>query len=255
MTFKNVYDDERLAAAYSQLEFPGTYWLAFRDLPEIVSEAVRGRRALDFGCGTGRSTRFLRGLGFDVVGVDISDRMLQQARSIDPKGDYRLIDGADFRPVRDEAPFDLILAAFTFDNIATVETKVELLRSLGGLLAPRGRAINLVSSPQIYLHEWTSFSTVDFPENRNAKAGDIVRIINTAIADRRPCEDILWTGEAWRDVYARADLQIVRTHEPLGHAGEPHAWVNETRIAPWVIYVLERIPNDPAVRRTVHGEP
>jgi len=31
---------------------------------------VRGRKAVDFGCGAGRSTRFLRTLGFDAVGVD-----------------------------------------------------------------------------------------------------------------------------------------------------------------------------------------
>jgi len=50
-----------------------TYYLAFRDLPEILSAHVTGPRALDFGCGTGRSTRILRKLGFDVTGVDVSE--------------------------------------------------------------------------------------------------------------------------------------------------------------------------------------
>jgi hypothetical protein len=30
----------------------------------------------------------------------------------------------------------------------------------------------------------------------------------------------------------------VAEHRPLGREDEPFAWVNETRIAPWVIYVL-----------------
>jgi hypothetical protein len=51
--FVNVYDDRARAAAYARLEFPGTYYLAFRDLPAILAEHVQGRQAVDFGCGTG----------------------------------------------------------------------------------------------------------------------------------------------------------------------------------------------------------
>lgn len=50
--------------AYSTLEFAKTYHLAFRDLPAIVSRYLKGGSALDFGCGTGRSARFVSGLGF-----------------------------------------------------------------------------------------------------------------------------------------------------------------------------------------------
>ena len=86
MTFQNVYADATRAEAYSRLDFPGTYFLAFRDLPEILGRHVTGRRAVDFGCGAGRSTRFVRRLGFDAVGVDISEDMVRKAREIDPAG-------------------------------------------------------------------------------------------------------------------------------------------------------------------------
>ena len=69
MAFENVYQDAARADAYSRLEFPGTYSLAFRDLPGLLAKHVSGRRAVDFGCGAGRSTRFLRTLGFEVIGV------------------------------------------------------------------------------------------------------------------------------------------------------------------------------------------
>ena len=36
MEFTNVYDDAERAEAYAKLEFPGTYYLAYRDLPEII---------------------------------------------------------------------------------------------------------------------------------------------------------------------------------------------------------------------------
>ena len=89
-TFGNVYEDEERASAYATLEFPGTYYLAFRDLPALIRRYNHGSRALDFGCGAGRSTRFLRNLGLDVVGADISQAMLDQARALDPSGDYYL---------------------------------------------------------------------------------------------------------------------------------------------------------------------
>lgn len=91
--FSSVYDDGARADADAKLEFPATYYLAYRDLPAILQEHVRGGTALDFGCGTGRSTRFLGRLGFDVTGVDIAAPMLAQARKLDPEGEYLVSEG------------------------------------------------------------------------------------------------------------------------------------------------------------------
>jgi ubiquinone/menaquinone biosynthesis C-methylase UbiE len=239
MSFFNVYEDAKRAEAYAKLEFPGTYYLAYRDLPKIILEHVKGRKALDFGCGTGRSTRFLQRFGFSTVGVDISSDMLEKARKLDPKGDYRLIRDGDFSQFEDKA-YDLALSAFTFDNIPTMEKKVMNLRGLGRLLKNEGRIVNLVSSPEIYTHEWASFSTKDFPENKFAKSGDKVRIIQTDTEDKRPVEDIVWTDECYRETYQKAGLELVITYKPLAKRSEPYKWVNETRIAPWVIYMLKK---------------
>jgi SAM-dependent methyltransferase len=233
----NVYDDEARARAYSTLEFPGTYYLAYRDLPAIIGQHVHGRKALDFGCGAGRSTRFLRELGFDVVGVDISEPMLARARERDPQGDYRLIPDGDLGTLTAGA-HDLVLSAFTFDNIPTMEKKVTLFRGLKRLLGTGGRIVNVVSAPEIYVNEWASFSTRDFPENRSAKCGDRVLIVMLDVEDRRPVEDVLWTDAGYRDVYESAGVRRINTYRPLGNEAEAYSWVSETRIAPWVIDVL-----------------
>ena len=75
-TFGNVYQHGEWARAYATLEVPGTYYLAFGDLPALIRRYDHGSRALDFGCGTGRSTRLLRNLGLNVIGADISQAML-----------------------------------------------------------------------------------------------------------------------------------------------------------------------------------
>jgi SAM-dependent methyltransferase len=91
VTFANCYEDGARAEAYATLEFRNTYHLAYRDIPAILAAHVYGHKSLDFGCGTGRSTRFLRELGFEVTGVDIAEDMIRRARQLDPSGDYRLI--------------------------------------------------------------------------------------------------------------------------------------------------------------------
>jgi SAM-dependent methyltransferase len=239
MSFRNTYADDRYADAYATLDFHRTYHLAYRDLPGIFRAHVSGRRALDFGCGAGRSTRFLRDLGFEAVGADVSEAMVEKARTTDPAGDYRLIHGEDLAPLG-SGRFDLVFSSFTFDNIPTRERKVCLFRGLGDLLAPGGVLVSVVSSPDIYVNEWASFSTQDFPENRRARSGDVVRIIITDIPDSRPVEDIVWSDEAYREVYGLSGLEAVAMHKPLARGDEPYDWVSETRIAPWVIYVLKQ---------------
>ena len=239
MAFTNCYADATRAAAYARLEFANTYYLAYRDLPGIIAEHTAGNRALDFGCGTGRSTRFARHLGFDVIGVDVAPEMIAKARELDPVGNYQLIKNDDLSEFEAGA-YDLVLSLFTFDNIPGLETKVRLFHDLGALLNAEGKIVSVVSSPEIYLHEWTSFSTKDYPENRLARSGDTVRIVTTDFADRRPMEDILWTDESYREVYSRAGLSSLATYKPLAKGDEPYKWVNETEIAPWVIYVLRR---------------
>lgn len=238
MNSVNCYEDANRARAYATLEFANTYYLAFRDLPEILSAHVIGRRALDFGCGTGRSTRFLSKLGFDVTGVDISEDMLRIALATDPSGDYRLVPGDNLNQFA-AGSFDLVLCAFPFDNIPG-EMKTRIFRDLRRVLALTGTIVNLVSSPQIYTHEWASFTTKDFSENAVARSGDIVRIVVTDHQDRRPVEDILWTDESYRAIYQEAGLEVLQLFEPLANGDESYSWVSETKIAPWVIYVLRR---------------
>ncbi len=237
MTFRNVYEDAHRAYAYSQLEFPGTYYLAFRDLPELIRAHVGGRRALDFGCGAGRSTRFLEKLGFETTGVDVSAEMIRRAREQDADGDYRVVGEADLSGLA-ASSFDLVLSAFTFDNVPTREKKHAHLVGLRALLAPSGRLVNLVSRPEIYTHEWASFSTRDYPENQKARSGDLVRIVMTDVVDRRPVEDVVFSEEDYLAVYTEAGLERIAAHAPLGREDEPYPWVNETRVAPWRIDIL-----------------
>ena len=235
----NVYEDARRARVYAALDFPGTYYLAYRDLPVIVGRHVAGRRALDLGCGAGRSTRFLRELGFQAVGADISSEMIRIAREIDPSGDYRLVGDGDLRALGHDR-FDLAMAVFTFDNIPTTTRKRATLEAMRDLLVAGGRIVLVVSSPAIYVNEWASFTTRPFPGNWQAKDGDVVRTIITDTVDDRPVDDVLCGDDCYRAIFSSAGVEAEAAYRPLGRDDDPCEWITETRLAPWTIYVLAR---------------
>ena len=233
----NAYDDARRAEAYAVLEFPATYYLAFRDLPAIIAANVSGRCAVDFGCGAGRSSTFLKKLGFEVTGIDISPSMIALARKADPDGSYRLIADGDFSGLPQRS-FDLVLCAFTFDNIAGERRRAALLRGLGALLSTNGRIILVGAAPELYTHEWASFTSSGFPQNRQARSGDAVQIVIKDVQDRRPVVDYLWSHEDYLRLFTAAGVDVLECRRPLGRQDEPHDWQAELTIAPWLIYVL-----------------
>ncbi|MBI4912024.1 MAG: methyltransferase domain-containing protein [Acidobacteria bacterium] len=238
MSFANAYDDDFRAASYAALEFPATYHLAFRDLPALLGEPRPGGLALDFGCGAGRSTRFLKSLGFEAEGVDISQAMLAQARLKDPGGSYLRVPEGDLS-LLPEARYDRILSAFTFDNVRP-ESKPPTFAHLSRVLRPGGRLLNLVSSELLYRMEWASFSTAPFPGNRTARAGEPVFTIMKDVQDARPVMDIFCPESEYLRLYDAAGLLRVLAHHPLGRAEEPFQWISERSSAPWRVDVLEK---------------
>lgn len=239
MELDNSWGNATRAESYAKLEFPNTYYLAYRDLPEIISQHVIGFRAIDFGCGTGRSTRFLKQFGFNVTGIDISRDMLNIARKFDIAGDYQLVSNGKYSHLGSN-DFDLIQAIFTFDNIPDWSNRINILKSLSDLLKPDGKLILLDSTPELYTNEWASFTTKDFPENRNAKTGDIVRDIMLDVEDSRPVEDVYWTVSDYHKLFNLSGLTLEATYKPLGNESEPYNWISETTIAPWIIFVLKK---------------
>ena len=240
--FDNTYCNQTRAESYSKLEFPNTYYLAYRDLPEIISSHVSGNNAIDFGCGTGRSTRFLKQFGFNVIGIDNSNDMLEIARKLDNSCDYQIVSDGNYHHFGSNQ-YDLVQSIFTFDNISGWENRTFILSGLRDLLKPSGKLICLDSTPELYTNEWASFSTKDFPDNWHAKTGDIVCDIMLDVEDRRPIEDIFWTVSDYHKLFKKAGLTLEATYKPLGYKYEPYNWVSELFIAPWMIFVLSKTSN------------
>jgi hypothetical protein len=165
--------------------------------------------------------------------------MIEAAQGADPLGRYHLMRDGDFN-ILDKLQFDLILSAFAFDNIPGADWRVTLLSSLGNLLKNNGRIVLLGSTPDIYTHEWTSFTTKDFLQNRNAKSGEEVQIVMKDTPDSRPVVDLIWFHSDYLNLFKSSGLELIERYLPLGREDEPYEWQTETSIAPWVIYVVAK---------------
>ena len=79
------------------------------DLHALVRRFFRAAgRTADIGCGSGREVAFLASNGFDAIGYDASDALLEQARTRYPKLEFKAasLPGLDGVP---ESSFDNVL--------------------------------------------------------------------------------------------------------------------------------------------------
>ena len=230
------HDYEKYAVEYSDLDIGGTYYLAFRDMPDLLQQYVKGTRALDYGCGPGRSTRFLKSLGFSTVGVDISHDMLEQARLRDPSGEYHDIQSGKI-PFEDLS-FDLIFSSFVFIEISSLDEIEKILLEMKRVLKRDGYIVIVTSPTESYNANLVSFS-YNFPENRKPiQSGETVKLLikGTNVI----LYDYYWTEQNYQQVFANVGLNITETLKPLGYEEDPVEWLDETKNSPMLIYLLRK---------------
>src|SRR5436305_3109306 len=157
------HDYEKYASEYAELGMDGEHYLILRDVPACLQKYVNGKKALDYGCGSGRSTRFVKTLGFDTVGVDISQDMLKQARVKDTSGVYQQIHSGQL-PFEDET-FDLIYSSYVLVEIATLAKIETVLREMKRVLKQDGFLLIITPYPERHKGDFIT-SSFDFPENK-----------------------------------------------------------------------------------------
>jgi ubiquinone/menaquinone biosynthesis C-methylase UbiE len=120
----------------------------------------RNGRGVDFGCGTGRFVRFFGGRGHSVLGTEITQEMLDQAKHFGiPKGsELTLTDGINI-PVAD-ATIDFIWACGVLRFSLNVPDPVydQIAREMYRVLKPGGRVVDL----EMYVIQPASDFTRDF---------------------------------------------------------------------------------------------
>ncbi|MFK8183351.1 MAG: class I SAM-dependent methyltransferase [Phormidesmis sp.] len=240
------HDYSQFSSQYSQLKIEKSYFLAFRAAAELLEKHCRiGTKLLDFGCGTGRSTRFMKTLGFESTGVDISQDMLEQARQAD-QGEYCWLESTKI-PFP-ERSFDVIFQSFVLLEYSSLSQMVDTFEEFNRVLQDDGIAIIVTGSEDYYRNDWLSFKMGESDENghenvRPMTSGDKVKV---AITDTDiVLFDYVWTNSDYQQVFQKSGFDVIDMVSPLAQGNEPFEWVNECEVPCWTIYVLKKQSANP----------
>jgi SAM-dependent methyltransferase len=156
---------------------------------EFYAQAARaqGEPILELGCGTGRVLLPIARAGARVVGLDLSEAMLAQARAklqAEPKElqeRTRLAHG-DMTDFDLRATFRLVIIPFRpFQHLVTVDAQMACLRCVHAHLVNGGRLVmdffhtdpRRISDP-VFLEERSTFADVTLPDGRKLRTTDRV---------------------------------------------------------------------------------
>lgn len=240
----SIYDTKE-ANKYSKISLAGegTLFLAFRDFGELIHSHLPNRsfdeiKAIDYGCGDGRSTRYLKHLGVKQVdGFDISHEMLAEAKFFDPDGHYEKIQSGSV-PIAD-ATYDLALLSFV---TVAIESKSELLhifQELSRILQKNGMVMSLALSEAFWnpVHHWVTYKQ-DYAENYDPISGQKSRLTIASI--NLELTDTYWLESDVIDCAQQAGLSYVKKHHSLGKPEDGISWQDETFCAPYTILIFKK---------------
>lgn len=235
VVYKSAEDrTEEQAKCYLKTHLSPHRYLAYRDIHKFVSKYVKGKRALDFGTGTGASASFLYDLGFDVVGVDLSHIMLEIAKANFPK--------INFCHVNDLVPgavFNLAFSSFVLLELSSKDEIIRYLNSCSSFMKKGGIFIGITGSDELYSQDrkWETFNT-HFKENQNLQSGDVVKF--ALKHPKMEFYDYFWKESDLLEVFKETDLQVFKVYRPLGFLNDPYPWKDELFHSPFSIFLAKK---------------
>ena len=109
-------------------------WKHGRGVVELLAPQP-GERILDLGCGTGHLTNQIAQAGAEIIGIDISEAMIGEARRLYPNLRFEIANATGFHF---DEPFD---AVFSNAAIHWMKDQPAVTRSIWNALKPGGRFV------------------------------------------------------------------------------------------------------------------
>jgi SAM-dependent methyltransferase len=218
------------AELYGSLGIVGTtYQIGFDAVAGLLGD-ITGKTFLDFGCGAGRSARFLKQLGAQhVYAVDHDQNMIGQALTQELHGvTFLLIDGPIPLP---DASVDGAVSMNVFIEIRTPGAMRRACAQIARILRPDGPFILESSSPMAFGHAFRNFS---YPHAGPLRSGETTPCIVITPGGRFVIEDTYWTEDDYVDAIEQAGLTVATIGYPRPR--DPAAWsTDEASIPPCIV--------------------
>jgi SAM-dependent methyltransferase len=165
----------------------------------------RGARVLDVGCGPGRHAHALGRRGFEVVGVDISERFVALARENAPAGAAVRFERVDARALEFDSEFDAVISlcqgAFGLSaggGVATLDPDRAVLDGMARALRPGGR---------LALSAFSAYSQVRFLGE--ADSFDAERGVNHEHTAVRNEDGVEVPADLWTTCFTPRELRLM----------------------------------------------
>lgn len=127
-------DYNLIAEDYSRTR--GKVWEELKFLKEYV---ISREKILDLGCGNGRLYELFEEMSVDYYGVDISEKLIEIAKSRHPKDKFQVADALSL-PFPDNF-FDKIFSIAVLHHIPSEKLKIQFLKEAKRVLKPNGLLI------------------------------------------------------------------------------------------------------------------
>lgn len=212
-------------------------YLAYRDIPSLLEKYSCSGKALDYGSGTGYSSKFLQDMNFDVVGVDVSLEMLLQSRICYPN--------IPFSQVKNQvvpfntSEFDFIFSSFVLFEIGTNLDIISYLKEANRLLKNDGLFLAITGSQNLHCpsRKWLNFNS-NFEQNNHLTSGSLAKLY---LYDANiEFTDYYWTEQDYRKFFIAAEFELLEVYYPLGLSDEPYSWKDEILYSPFTILVAKK---------------
>ena len=218
------------AELYGSFGIEGTtYQIGFDAVAKLLGD-IGSRTFLDFGCGTGRSARFLTELGArHVYAVDHDQNMIDQALA-------RELDSVTFVRIDSVIPLpdmsvDGAVSMNVFIEIRTLSAMAHACAEIARTLRPGAAFVLESSSPMAFGHTFRSFS---YPHAGPLRGGDTTPCIVTAPGGQFAIEDTYWTEDDYVDAIQQAGLTVTTIGYPRPR--DPAAWsTDEASVPPFIV--------------------
>lgn len=134
---------------YQQVHDEGLLWFSSNPTPEVMAWIKHNKiskldNICEIGCGEGRDTMNLAGLGYKLVGADISDIAINKCKELSKsreiKVDWKVLDATKLKETKLEK-YQWIYSVATLHMLVEDEDRKAFLKSLYDQLKPGGKCL------------------------------------------------------------------------------------------------------------------
>jgi len=211
-----------------------TLWhLGYRVVTELLGD-VNGKSILDYGCGTGTFCRYIQSKGAKVTGVDVSENMINVARSrsSDQIEYHSIPSGMEFP---ENFRFDFVVSNFVLCTLSFQNQILEILGEIYRVLKKDGLFVLMNSN-------WDKSNGKEFNSFRLEYCSTLVPGHPvTAVIKTDPLirlHDYFWPIAEYQQMMITSGFKIKGIREEIAESND-EGWLDEKKFPPY--YALSAV--------------